>query len=676
MQKLHAALIGLFFLLAACGQEPTALELLSTSLLRGIDGSASTRLYLAPNTLKGEVSFYVDGRLLVRDTINPFEAMVDEPKLMSGTHRASAVNRYKGVSKHLGNFSFTVASRLKGNVTLPTRAAFYYPWFPQTWSVNGEHVFYNPTLGYYRSDDQSVVDAHIKALDYAKVNVAIASWWGQGTHNEQARIPLLMNRTTALGSPLKWAFYYEKESYPNLPRSEIEADLAYLKTKYANEPTYAWVNGKPVMYVYNVGGSTCALVDKWMAAAKGEWYLVLKVFSGYRTCANQPDSWHQYAPANTTDHQRNYSYSISPGFWRADEPSARLERDLERFKQNVQDMVASNAPWQLVTTFNEWGEGTAVESADEWETAYLDALHNDGQTTTTPPTDPTPPTSDAVTVVAAGDIACDPTSSNFNGGDGTSSNCRHKYTAQVAAAQDPDAVLVLGDLQYDAGSYSNFMASYDLSWGKLKGITRPAIGNHEGTGSGSGRGYCQYFGSAAHCNANGSQDGAAYYSFDLGAWHIVVLNSNCGVAGGCGAGSTQLNWLTKDLANNTDKCTLAVWHHPRYSSGNHGNNSFMSAAWTALQNDGAELVLSGHDHNLERFGPQDANGNADSTGMRQFISGGGGKNLYSFGTIKPNSEFRAKSYGVLTLDLAAESYAWKFLSDTGATSDQGQATCN
>ncbi|CAA9237719.1 MAG: hypothetical protein AVDCRST_MAG93-1170, partial [uncultured Chloroflexia bacterium] len=468
----------------------------------------------------------------------------------------------------------------------------------------------------------------------------------------------------------KWAFYYEKESYPNLPRSEIEADLAYLKTKYANEPTYAWVNGKPVMYVYNVGGSTCALVDKWTAAAKGEWYLVLKVFSGYRTCANQPDSWHQYAPANATDHQRNYSYSISPGFWRADEPSARLERDLERFKQNVRDMVASNAPWQLVTTFNEWGEGTVVESADEWGNTYLDTLHNDGQTATTPPT------SDTVTVVASGDIACDPISSSFNGGNGTSSNCRQKYTAQVAAAQDPDAVLVLGDLQYETGSITNFRASYDLSWGALKNITRPTIGNHEGTGLGSGKGYCTYFGAAAHCNSSGTQDGAAFYSFDLGAWHIVVLNSNCTAAGGCGTSSPQHKWLVADLAAHSRKCTLATWHHPRFSSGGHGDHAFMAPLYAALDAAGVDVALTGHDHDLERFGPQDANGNADLQGIRQFVAGGGGKNLYSFGTVKDNSEFRAKSYGVLRLDLSSESYTWAFLSDTGATLDRGEAACS
>lgn len=268
------------------------------------------------------------------------------------------------------------------NVALPARAAFYYPWFPETWSVNGVHVSYNPLLGYYDSSSQSVVDTHIHALDYDGVKVAIASWWGQGTHSESTRIPLLLSRTQALGSNLKWALYYESEGTSDPTVAQIQSDLSYIKSNYASSSSYAYVNNKPVIFVYNANDTTCAIADKWAQANTGyNFYIDLKVFSGYKTCATQPDSWHQYSPAAATDSQPGYSYSISPGFWRADEATPRLARDPTRWQSNVSSMKASNAPWQLVTTFNEWGEGTAVEAAQEWTSAsgygtYQDVLHN------------------------------------------------------------------------------------------------------------------------------------------------------------------------------------------------------------------------------------------------------------------------------------------------------------
>ncbi len=274
---------------------------------------------------------------------------------------------------------------LQTNVTLPARAAFYYPWYPETWRVNGAEVSLEPVLGRYYSDDSSVVKAHIKALDYAKVEVAIASWWGAGTHDERVRIPQLLEQTQALGSPLKWAVYYEKEGISDPSVDELETDLKYLQSYVG--PDYAVVDGKPVIFVYNTDDTDCEVATRWRAAAP-DWYVVLKVFSGYRDCAAQPSSWHQYAPAEAADRQAGFSYSISPGFWRADETAPRLARNLARWQQNIREMVAAGDPWQLVTTFNEWGEGTAVEEAKAWESAhygiYLDALANDGVAAETP----------------------------------------------------------------------------------------------------------------------------------------------------------------------------------------------------------------------------------------------------------------------------------------------------
>ena len=265
-------------------------------------------------------------------------------------------------------------------LAFPIRAAFYYPWFPATWTVNGAHVLYRPSLGYYSSDDQSVVDSHIRSLRYAKVDVAIASWWGPGEQSEATRLPLLMSRTTALGGGLKWAVYYEDEGFGDPPAATIASDLAYLRDHLAGRSEYARIGGKPVVFVY-ADGDDCSMADRWKAAA-GDWYVVLKVMSGYTACASQPAAWHQYGPSSG-EHVHRDSYVISPGYWQADEPAPRLARDVSAWRGRVQRMVASGKPWQLVTTFNEWGEGTAVESADEWQSAsgqgqYLDALHDDG----------------------------------------------------------------------------------------------------------------------------------------------------------------------------------------------------------------------------------------------------------------------------------------------------------
>jgi hypothetical protein len=282
--------------------------------------------------------------------------------------------------KRLGLLLMLVLVPGCSNVTPPIRATFYYPWYPETWSTSGHHVFYHPTLGYYSSDERAVVDAHIKALDYGRFDLSIASWWGQGHQSEQTRIPLLLDRTKALGSDLKWTLYYEKEGQGSPSVAELQGDLAYINQRYAEHPGFAWMNNKPVIFVYGQGES-CETVSRWKQAARSNWYVVLKVFHGHLSCPSQPDAWHQYGPTSAAQVHRD-SYVISPGFWHAGEPQPRLARDPARWGQNIRDMIASGKPLQIVTTFNEWGEGTAIEEATEWqrgfEGAYLDALHRNG----------------------------------------------------------------------------------------------------------------------------------------------------------------------------------------------------------------------------------------------------------------------------------------------------------
>lgn len=288
-----------------------------------------------------------------------------------------------GLMFHSLNHIFSQGTGASDSLEFPLRGAFYYSWYPQTWTVGGAHVFYQPELGYYNSDNENVVAQHIEDMEYAKIDVVIASWWKIESHNQAYRFPLMLNKTLELGAKLKWAAYYEMEGSSNPTVEELKSNLDYIKEHYAGHEAYAHINGKPVIFVYNANDNSCEVADRWAQATHGEWYVNLKVFGGFRDCANQPDSWHQYGPASRVQHHKGYSYVISPGFWRADESTPRLERDPDIFYQNVSDMLTSGEPWQLVTTYNEWGEGTAIERCYDWQSnteygTYLDALHSDG----------------------------------------------------------------------------------------------------------------------------------------------------------------------------------------------------------------------------------------------------------------------------------------------------------
>ncbi len=262
----------------------------------------------------------------------------------------------------------------------PVRAAFYYPWFPQAWKQSGMNPFthYHPSLGFYDGADPAVVASQIEAMQYGKISVGIASWWGQGSSTD-VKIPVLM--AAAAGTGFKWAFYYEPEGSSDPTVAQIQADLAYINSHYGANPSAYRIGGRPVIFVYAQPADACGMASRWAQAnASGADFIVLKVFPGYAGCSSQPNDWHQYSPAVAEDRQAGHSFTISPGFWIAN-GSVRLDRDLNRWRQEVVDMVASRQPWQLVTTFNEWGEGTSVESATEWATqsgygAYLDVLHD------------------------------------------------------------------------------------------------------------------------------------------------------------------------------------------------------------------------------------------------------------------------------------------------------------
>ncbi len=284
-------------------------------------------------------------------------------------------------------------------------------------------------------------------------------------------------------------------------------------------------------------------------------------------------------------------------------------------------------------------------------------------------------------IAAAGDIACDPGSSAFNGGLGTSSSCRQLYTSNLLVNAGLTAVLDLGDNQYYCGSDQAFNQSYDLSWGRVKSITHPSVGNHEyltsgGTGcnpsNAGAAGYFKYFGSAA------GTPGEGYYSYNVGAWHLIALNSNCGNVGGCGSGSPQYTWLQSDLKANPNECILAYWHIPLFSSGGRAAPN-SQPFWNLLYAAHADLILNGHDHIYERFAPQNPSGGLDTTnGIVEIISGTGGADHTSLSTIAANSLVRnTTTYGVLKLTLHASSYDFQFVPEAGQTfTDSGSAACH
>jgi len=308
-------------------------------------------------------------------------------------------------------------------------------------------------------------------------------------------------------------------------------------------------------------------------------------------------------------------------------------------------------------------EASASSAALPSTTTTLDPTTTtlDPTTTTLDPTTTTAAAGGDPTIAAAGDIACD---SSIAG----STTCHQAATSDLLIAGNLTAVLGLGDHQYPSGALADFRAYYDPTWGRVKDKTYPAPGNHE-YGSSDASGYFAYFGERA------GPSGRGYYSFDAGSWHLISLNSEISTA----VGSPQETWLKADLASNSQRCTLAYWHKPMFSSGPHGNNPSVKPLWDALYAAGADLALAGHDHDYERFAPQTPSGSADAArGIREFVVGTGGKEHYSISSTKPNSQVHnTDTFGVLQLTLHADSYDWEFLPEAGKTfTDSGTSSCH
>lgn len=285
-------------------------------------------------------------------------------------------------------------------------------------------------------------------------------------------------------------------------------------------------------------------------------------------------------------------------------------------------------------------------------------------TTTIAPSDtPSPtltPTPQPVVLAGAGDIS-------ICGQDGDD------RTALLLERIRPDIVFTAGDNSNESGTFEEYVGCFDASWGKFRGMIRPAPGNHDYAAHEDGAAYFQYFGESA------GEIGEGYYAYEAGGWLVMALNSNCLNIDGCGPSSPQVQWLEAQLEASTARCTLAYWHHPRWTSGLAGNSHWLDAFWQVLYAHGAEIVISGHDHHYERFAPQDPSGNADAErGIRQFVVGTGGASQRGLADPLPNSEVRhTGEYGVLELVLYPDRYEWTFHSvEPDGFSDSGVGYCH
>jgi len=272
------------------------------------------------------------------------------------------------------------------------------------------------------------------------------------------------------------------------------------------------------------------------------------------------------------------------------------------------------------------------------------------------PTTAMPVASGAPVIVAGGDIAC------------PDSPCdSHRETGALIRRINPRAVLTLGDNQYNEGALSDFQSSYDPTWGRRKGRTYPAPGNHEYQ-TPDADGYYDYFGRRAHRSSEG------FYGFNIGRWHLVSINTGNGAPS-----DAELRWVRRNLSRDRHRCELAYWHHPRWSSGNtHGSDARMNGLWQVLFRQGVDVVLNGHEHNYERFALLRPSGERSRNGIRQFVVGTGGRGHYSLGSPIQGSQARIDDeFGVLKMVLRRSSYEWSFIAtNPREILDRGRQRCH
>jgi predicted phosphohydrolase len=472
----------------------------------------------------------------------------------------------------------------------PIRAAFLYPWFPKAWSQSGISPFtqFTPSLGLYDSADPATINQQLRLAKTARLEAFISSWWGQGHHTDTALDAILAQVPSSPHPAMKLAIYYEEEGRSDPNPGTIVTDLDYLADRYFSDPSYLRVDGKPVIFVWAESDDRADMTQRWKQAKADfgeDLYVVLKVFTGFKSDPNQPDSWHQYGPAAAYHESLPYYATVSPGFWHALEGSPRLSRDTTRFRSDVEQMVASDAFWQLVTTWNEWGEGTSVEPADEFGETYIDILAD--EIPAPPTTTTTPPPSGSVTVTAAGDM-------------GASSDAT--ATLGVVAAVKPDAHFVVGDLSYSDLTPESAWCSYVRG---IVGASQPVellTGNHEDDNGSDG--FIRNFTACLPDKLSVSGDYGVQYYEDFGAIaRVVAISPDArvdGVSYDYQPGSSERQWLESVVASAKaqGKWVVLLHHKPCISSAEKTCDIGEELAdWEAAN---VDVIVMGHAHNYQR----------------------------------------------------------------------------
>ena len=285
-------------------------------------------------------------------------------------------------------------------------------------------------------------------------------------------------------------------------------------------------------------------------------------------------------------------------------------------------------------------------------------------------------TRSVVHVAAAGALSCSPNDPGFARGRGTATACGERRVSALVASWKPDAFLGLGDYQYEEARADDYATVFDASWGRVRSVTRPALGNQEFKVHDANT-FRSYYGARAPADPG-------WYAYDLGPWRAIVLNSNCSMVR-CDAASAQARWLRQELATAGNRCVVTYWHHPRFSTGLHGSDDRLDALWRIVATRGKAIVVTGHEHDYERLTKVDANGNANPAGIRSFVVGTGGQAVFGPNETTGNAGQRraqARSdvriddrFGALRLALRSRTYAWQFVATDGQVLDSGSEAC-
>lgn len=542
------------------------------------------------------------------------------------------------------------ATQVANRLELPAVIAAYRIWSMADW----QEPTGLPERGAYDSSTAAVLQAQIADMQAMGVQAGLINWTGEA--QDDAITAVL---AASADEDFYWALQVDLERDGDPSAGQITQTLNHLREQFGAAANYLYLDHRPVIFVsVDEEDDGCGMLARWREGSRNSAYLVMQTFPEYQTCSVPPDQWIDLTPDTPSEPALSDTLTIFSRPWsNGDFESKRAA--LETWQAGTLQMASNQPQLTLVLSYNDWEAGTNIEPGEEWGAAaafyretLLDPLADHTDLLQQALED-----SDAV-LVGAGDVAsC--------GSDGAAA------TAQLLADL-PGTIFMAGDGAYDNGSQADYTNCFAPTWGQYLDRMVASPGERD-TLTAKGAAYFDYFGESA-----GDAD-KGYYSFDLGAWHVVVLNSLCSYAGGCGVNSPQIQWLKQDLAQHPSECTAAIWHYPLVSSGQHGGSEIVRPFWDVLYAAGAEVVVNAHDQNYERFAPMNPQATPDAeNGIREFVVGTGGSGLTGLRDSAPNSEWTIfYTYGVLKLTLKPGEYTWEFIPQAGmGASDSGSGVCH